>query len=206
MPALGCAAVHRCFVVGVAAAFVLAGCSSGEPSSSSEQSTEQQPTVKDLTEDELCDGLPSASIERVLGGKVGSAHGVRSTDDKGPYAWVRCGYVFDSSVSDTPGTPTSLRTEVSPAEEDDAAAELTRRFTDGDGAPQPFESLADLGLAAGYGQDPEPGTGLDPVLVVVFEAGQELYLGEVTTNPEATQDKLQQLAGELLKAVQTELA
>lgn len=203
---------NRLFTVAVAVAFLLAGCSSGEQNDSSGEGNDssgeqtQRPTLKDLTGDELCRGLPESSIERVLGGKVGSADGVNSTSDEGPHAWVRCGYVFDSSVAPYDAdAPIHLVTNVSPAETPDEVAELNQRFTDADGKPQPFESVADLGLAAGFGKDPEPGTGLEPVLVVVFEAGQQRYLGELTMSPEVALDKLTPLAGELVKAIQAEL-
>ncbi len=191
----------------VAAVLLLASCSSDDTPAAGETegtgATDEAAAtsvLEDLTADEFCAMLSAETIEPALGVVVEGSEGIergRAPVMRVPYFLSRtCDYDTDT----LPGIGTVLATEW---DEDDTDADvLDRAFTDivaeavGD-----YEEVPDLGVAAGYGENPmlaqaDVATGV--LAVVLRSAGDERVLLTVSTTGRATLDQLRPLAEELV--------
>lgn len=191
-------------------AFVLSSCllllgactaetgNTGEP--------KQETVLEGLTPERLCELLPSGTIEETLDVVVNEAKGRQS--GRPPILDKTCRYELEFALADVETLPPAVTTGVQQTRDKSVDEVLDRAFTDlseENDKVTPYERVDGLGEGAGYGDNPLLGADLpESQLVVVFTAGGERFVFDVTVSPRTPLEKVTPLATGLLTALEGE--
>lgn len=167
----------------------------------------QDTVLESLTPKRLCALLPDDTIEQTLDVVVTESKGRES--GRPPILNKTCRYRLEFELADVEVLPPDVTTGVAQTRDKGVDELLDRAFTDlADESEQvkPYERVDGLGEGAGYGDNPFLESDLpESQLVVVFTAGGERFIFDVTVSPRTPLDQLTPLATELLAALEAEL-
>jgi hypothetical protein len=184
----------------------LVGACAGE--AGSEDTPEQETALVGLTPERLCELLPDDTIEQTLDVVVRKAGGRQS--GRPPILSKTCRYSLEFSLQEVETLPPAVTTNLKQTRDKSVDEVLDYAFTDladENKHVTPFERVEGLGEGAGYGDTPLlAGNQLpESQLVVVFTAGGERLVFDVTVSPKTPVEKLTPLAEDLLTALESEL-